>query len=1281
MVRQVGLLPAGCQPWNNDVVATSGDRFVYCATLAMYIYQLDRKFNEFRLISIMSEHTKTINCVKFHPTNSDLIATTGADKKVIVWNIATQHVVAKLDVVTRDPPKAVGWTSVKGSDAVCFIQGSGPLYVWAYSTEQKLQTIKEASGFSSSVCQFRWHPKNPNRVALGHLDGSISICNIGGKSQKGICRPESEDEDEDDPVTALEWDPLSADYLIMTNTFHPVRLIDTVSGTVITEFKLPSAAANVHTLAWISGAPGMFVTGDVKSGILRMWNVSKSTPIENIRIKKTGIHALQTINVEHHSRVKDVRDGQVSSTSPTLTPASTNSSHFVLPPAKIVCAFLDGGVGLYDLGGRKWDFLRDQGHIETIFDCKFCPYNRDILATGSFDGTIKLWDITSMTAINSSPGNEGVVYSLSWAPGDLNCIVASTSKHGMFIWDVGKGRIIQRFQDTNKTAIFCVAWNQKDSKRIMSAGADGYCIIRQVNGEIVQKYKHPAAVYGCDWSPENKDMMATGCEDKLVRIYYLATITDQPLKIFSGHTAKVFHIKWSPLKEGMLASGSDDSTIHVWDYSQESCFQVLRGHEGPVRGIMWNSEIPYLLVSGSWDYKIRIWDIRDGACVETLLDHGADVYGLTSHPERPFLMASSSRDSTVRLWSLNSLVQPIELNILTGKPWASVVGTTDSAMALGNPPMLCGKGSKDIKAEMEAGLPCNNKERLVKLCSKFFSPPTGADNLWELVSVVKGLDDSLLSERYKKGIMHVKHLTKFKASEAQEHEMAKMLSFGGGIGSMSREARLREAAKIYIRLGNLQRYCELLVELGEWERAIAVAPGVSLEYWKSITKRYTKFLAKEDDENLIPFCTAIGDPEALVEFSCARGQLSDAVLAAQVACEGIFDEMAQTDHTDKGLCNGIKPKKSYQMLLTGTVQKLADWYFHNGSPVLAACCHMSVDDCQQAVQCLIQGHELELAASVGVVLGNVSKQTHQALEYLSRRCEHLGKWELAVDLLKLIPENRDLVIRCCAKCAASRDEINYLHTKASLPSLEECLHEAETLKNQIRPVDCIRYYVVSSTPEVALEIGLEYIKASMSKGRYSLDDIYPILQFTSSIRADKLQQPKLEQYRMELLCLCAYFGSLMAVRLGYDEIVGPLLRHARNIVSKAGLRLPITEESVSRELEAWDTICKAKANCFPEPLELSRVMTSPEVVQKYEELLRKSGGDNHSDRTGPDCASSSRLPSHSDVHVSCISQHRVQGLAYFLEDGRSAVSPNEALMWAKVNPFSPLATGLRINPF
>ena len=32
-----------------------------------------------------------------------------------------------------------------------------------------------------------------------------------------------------------------------------------------------------------------------------------------------------------------------------------------------------------------------------------------------------------------------------------------------------------------------------------------------------------------------RDMIATGCEDKCVRVYYLATTTDQPLKVFTGN--------------------------------------------------------------------------------------------------------------------------------------------------------------------------------------------------------------------------------------------------------------------------------------------------------------------------------------------------------------------------------------------------------------------------------------------------------------------------------------------------------------------------------------------------------------------------------------------------------------------------------------------------------------------------------------------------------------------------------------------------------------------------
>lgn len=138
----------------------------------------------------------------------------------------------------------------------------------------------------------------------------------------------------------------------------------------------------------------------------------------------------------------------------------------------------------------------------------------------------------------------------------------------------------------------------------------------------------------------HRDMIATGCEDKNVRVYYLATSSDQPLKVFTGHSAKVFHVRWSPLREGILCSGSDDgwvlvlevrsqislfyvstvlkfvywsSTVRIWDYTQDACINVLSGHTAPVRGLMWNTEVPHLLISGTepktncWFLFILLW--------------------------------------------------------------------------------------------------------------------------------------------------------------------------------------------------------------------------------------------------------------------------------------------------------------------------------------------------------------------------------------------------------------------------------------------------------------------------------------------------------------------------------------------------------------------------------------------------------------------------------------------------------------------------------------------------
>lgn len=90
-----------------------------------------------------------------------------------------------------------------------------------------------------------------------------------------------------------------------------------------------------------------------------------SKPIETIKIKKTGIHALQAITTKI-MKSKD-REGHVSSTSAADSPALVNQAHFAVPPAQILCTFHDGGVGLYDLGLKKWKFLREEVIVIFLF--------------------------------------------------------------------------------------------------------------------------------------------------------------------------------------------------------------------------------------------------------------------------------------------------------------------------------------------------------------------------------------------------------------------------------------------------------------------------------------------------------------------------------------------------------------------------------------------------------------------------------------------------------------------------------------------------------------------------------------------------------------------------------------------------------------------------------------------------------------------------------------------------------------------------------------------------
>lgn len=86
---------------------------------------------------------------------------------------------------------------------------------------------------------------------------------------------------------------------------------------------------------------------DAESGTLRVWNVSRSTPLENIQVHQSGFHTLCACPGFTVSRRED------------KTPAHEDLTVRLPTDVRIISLFRDGGVGLYNVRKRSWDFLRD----------------------------------------------------------------------------------------------------------------------------------------------------------------------------------------------------------------------------------------------------------------------------------------------------------------------------------------------------------------------------------------------------------------------------------------------------------------------------------------------------------------------------------------------------------------------------------------------------------------------------------------------------------------------------------------------------------------------------------------------------------------------------------------------------------------------------------------------------------------------------------------------------------------------------------------------------------
>jgi F-box/WD-40 domain protein MET30 len=327
--------------------------------------------------------------------------------------------------------------------------------------------------------------------------------------------------------------------------------------------------------------------------------------------------------------------------------------------------------------GTNWKYGRCttkilRGHTNGVMCLQF---DDNILATGSYDSTIKIWNMDSEECIQTLRGHTSGIRAIQF---DENKLISGSLDQTLKVWN----------------------WR---------------------TGECLSTYRgHTGGVVGLNFEG---NILASGSVDHTVKIW---NFHDKSTFCLKGHTDWVNAVKVDSASRTVF-SASDDCTIRLWDLDRKETIRIFEGHVGQVQQVVllpaeyepedidevedhtssssrassvalsttssttpsskpygdgWALARPYpprYMITGSLDNNVRLWDVMTGKCLKTFFGHVEGIWALAGDMLR---VVSGGEDRMVKVWDART--GKCERTFTGHTAPVTCIGLSDSRMVTGS---------------------------------------------------------------------------------------------------------------------------------------------------------------------------------------------------------------------------------------------------------------------------------------------------------------------------------------------------------------------------------------------------------------------------------------------------------------------------------------------------------------------------------------------------------------------------------------------------------------------